>query len=311
MRIERYSADCKLVWDDFVERSKNGVFLFRRDYMDYHADRFLDHSLLFFNKSHLVALLPANRNDDCIVSHGGLTFGGIVSDDDMKVDAMMEVFSSLMEHARSLGVRRIVYKTVPHIYHRIPAEEDLYALFRFGARLYRRDVSSTILQSNPLEFAKGRRGCVKKGQGLGITVRPSTDFESFMKIEADHLLRKHNKKPVHTAAELNLLAGRFPENIRLFGGFRDDRMLGGAIVYRSPEVAHAQYIAATDEGKELGVLDVVLASLVHEQFKQVKYFDFGISTDRDGQHLDHGLMSNKESFGARATVYDFYEIPVD
>ena len=39
--ITRYSAENKERWDRFVRLSKNGTFLLQRDYMDYHADRFL------------------------------------------------------------------------------------------------------------------------------------------------------------------------------------------------------------------------------------------------------------------------------
>ena len=310
MRVVLYEPQYKALWDGFVQRSKNGVFLFYRDYMEYHAERFTDHSLLFFDGPRLLAIMPANRVNDQLVSHGGLTFGGIVSDDEMKMPLMSEVFRALVEYVGPLGVKRILYKAIPHIYHRIPAEEDLYTLFALGARLYRRDVSSTILLSAPLGFTKGRRGCIKKGQAQGVTVRKSEDFDTFMAIDEAHMLRKHNKKPVHTAAELKLLASRFPEYIKLFGAYRGETMVGGVLIYESREVAHAQYIAATDEGKALGALDVVLAFLIQEYYRGVKHFDFGISTDRDGRYLDVGLVSNKESFGARTTVYDFYEIPV-
>ena len=53
--IERYSSQRKVAWDDFVKRSKNATFLFFRDYMDYHADRFQDASLLIYRGDSLVA----------------------------------------------------------------------------------------------------------------------------------------------------------------------------------------------------------------------------------------------------------------
>ncbi|HEX7900649.1 MAG TPA: GNAT family N-acetyltransferase [Planctomycetota bacterium] len=311
MNAVPYTPALKREWDAFVGRSKNGTFLFMRDYMDYHADRFTDHSLLFYDGPRLVALMPANLASGEIISHGGLTYGGIITDDGMKVDPMREVMDCLLLQAKAAGVSRVLYKAIPHIYHRVPAEEDLYALFRLGARLCRRDVSSTILLSAPLGYSKGRRGCVKKGLGSGIVIRESQDFDAYMRIEEAHLALKHNTKPVHSAEEIRLLAGRFPANIRLFGAYLNETLLGGVIVYVSSRVAHAQYICATEEGKEMGALDAVLANLVEERFREATYFDFGISTTDGGRALDVGLIANKESFGARATVYDFYEIPVD
>lgn len=309
MHVEQYDESRKAVWDQFVRQSKNGTFLFLRDYMDYHADRFTDHSLLFFEEDQLVAIMPANIANECVISHGGLTFGGVLSDNRMRMALMLEVFKALLQHLELLKVKQLTYKAIPHIYHRIPAEEDLYALFAHDARLSRRDVSSTIFLPAVLGFSKGRKGCVKKGIASGLSVTQSDEYETFMQIEEAHLLQKHSKRPVHTAAELRLLASRFPEHINLFAAYKGNTMMGGVVMYGSFQVAHAQYIAATQEGMEIGALDVVMDFLIHKHYQNGKrYFDFGISTEREGRYLNAGLISNKESFGARTTVYDFYEV---
>src|SRR5204862_427473 len=81
----------------------------------------------------------------------------------------------------------------------------------------------------------------------GVEVSESSDFETFMGIEARVLAERHGARPVHTAAELTMLASRFPENIRLFAAHRAGRMIAGVVVYASGRVAHAQYIGATEE----------------------------------------------------------------
>jgi hypothetical protein len=309
IRIVRYTANQKPVWDKFIAQAKNGLFLFHRDYMDYHADRFTDHSLMFFNQDEtLLALMPATVKDGTLSSHAGLTFGGIVSDTRMKTQLMLEIFDALIPYLKTAGTERLVYKAIPHIYHRIPAEEDLYALFRHKARLVRRDVSSTIDMQEKLPFSKGRKYEIKQAQKLGLEVRQSNDFQKFMPIEEQLLRDKHDQKPVHTAAELDLLASRFPLNIKLFAAYRQGEMLAGVIVYESHNVAHAQYIAASDEGKRSGALDLILGYLINDHYSGKKYFDFGISTENDGYELNAGLIENKQSFGGRAIVYDFYEL---
>ena len=61
--ICRYTQNKQTEWDDFVKVSRNGTFLFLRSYMDYHSDRFQDHSLMFYNeKNRLIAVLPANSS---------------------------------------------------------------------------------------------------------------------------------------------------------------------------------------------------------------------------------------------------------
>jgi hypothetical protein len=306
--VERYTPEHKPFWDEFVRRSKNGVFLFFRDYMDYHADRFIDQSLVFFQEERPIALLPANRAGHALVSHGGLTFGGMVSDDRMRTPLMLELFDALQAHLIDAGVSRLVYKAVPHIYHRLPAEEDLYALVRMGATLVRRDVSSAIRLGNRLPFRRLRRRKIREAAEHGLEIRRSDDYDAFMSIVVEALATKYRLTPVHTPEELNLLATRFPEHIELFGAYRGDTMLGGVLMYAGDVVARAQYSFAGPEGKRLGALDLVLDYLINDYYADRQYFDWGISTEQDGRYLNVNLIENKESFGARAIVHDFYEL---
>jgi hypothetical protein len=308
--VERFGPDRRQQWDEFVAEAKNGVFLFFRDYMEYHQDRFTDHSLLFRNGETLVAVLPANEVSGTLVSHGGLTFGGMLSGRRMTTPLMVELFAALQSYMRGRYLDRLVYKAVPHIYHDIPAEEDLYALFRSGARLVRRDVSSTILMADRPPVAKGRKSSVNVALRNAVIVGRSSDFRGFMALEAEHLQRQYGTKPVHSGDEMVMLATRFPEQIKLFTATVDGKLLAGTIVYDSRQVAHTQYIAASEEGRRLCAHDLVMHHLLNDVYSKKRYFDFGISTERAGHYLNSGLVGNKESFGARATVYDFYELDI-
>ena len=308
VKVVRYDAGRKGEWDAFVAGSKNGVFLFLRDYVEYHAERFPDSSLMFYDGERLVALLPATARGGVVSSHAGLTFGGVVSGGAMKIALMLELFDAMLARLRDDGGERLVYKAAPHIYHRAPAEEDLYALFRCGARLSRRDLSSTLDMSARPPFSKGRRWAIKQAQKHGVEVAPSFDFETFMAIEERALAERHGVRPVHTAAELRLLASRFPDNIRLFAASRAGEMLAGVVVYESAQVAHAQYIGATEEGRRVGASDLIIDRLINDYYARKKYFDFGISTEDAGRRLNEGLAENKQGFGARAVVHDFYEL---
>ena len=312
LKIVKYDKKYKLLWDEFISNSKNGVFLFYRDYMEYHADRFTDFSLMFFDNNKLIAVMPANVKDNFLFSHGGLTFGGIITDRKMKTPLMLEIFSALKEYLKIEGIKKIIYKAIPHIYHIQPAEEDLYALFCQNAKLIKRDLSSTIFIREKLPFDKKRRWGIKKSQSAKLEVKRSNDFEAFMSIEEENLSKKYGIKPTHTPNEMRLLANRFPESIKLFAAYKDGEMVAGTIIYESnKKVVHAQYISATDKGKKLYALDIVFDYLINEYYKdRLEYFDFGISTEKEGKILNIGLITQKEEFGARAVVYDTYEIEV-
>jgi len=311
IRVELYEPKYEAGWDEFVRQSKNGVFIFHRSYLEYHADRFSDFSLLFFQGAHLVALMPANRVDDTVVSHGGLTFGGIISGRRMTTILMLKVFSALVSELRARGIKKLIYKAIPHIYHTLPAEEDLYALFRHDAKLFRRDVSSTITTNRRLPLARLRRRALTRGKSQGLEVGRTQEFCQFMAIAEANLQSRYGVRLVHKADEMRLLADRFPENIKLYSAHLRGEMLGGVIIYESQDVAHAQYGHATEKGRNLGALDCIMEVLLTDVYRDKPYFDFGISTVENGRMLNADLIQNKESYGARATVYDFYELSLE
>lgn len=306
--IRPYDPALRQLWDDFVDGSKNGTFLFRRDYMDYHADRFEDVSLMLFHGQGLAALLPANRAGDTVTSHGGLTYGGFVIGEKMTQPAMCEVFDAALEHFRGQSVRRLRYKTTPHIYHRMPAEEDRYALFQYGARRYRCDCLSVIDMTEPGPVQVRRRRAARLAQKQGVTVCENDHFAEFWPLLEERLVERHGVNPVHTLDEITLLKRRFPQAIRLFEARRDDNVLAGVVIYDSGTVAHVQYSIAAPEGLAVGALDAVFTELIATTYADRRWFDFGISNEDNGRVLNRGLVEFKEGFGARTVTHDFYEL---
>jgi len=309
MQIVRYSPEYKSRWDQFIKNSKNGFFMFNRDYMEYHSDRFDDFSLMFFEGNKLVAVMPANIEDNIMISHGGLTYGGIISDAKMNVAQMLKSFKILNDFLKENKIEKLVYKAIPYIFHVLPAQEDLYALYRNNAKLIRRDTASIISNDNKIKFSRLKRRNIKKCKEIGLKCERSFDFKEYMKIKEEDLLKNHGIKPVHTPDEIEYLANKFPDNIKLFTAKKDDNILAGCVIYESSNVAHAQYSASTDEGKEILAIDFLFDHVIKE-YENKKYFDFGISTEDNGNYLNKGLIRFKELFGARAITYDFYEIDI-
>lgn len=308
VEVVRYSSRYKPEWDAFVRASKNGTFLLLRDYMEYHADRFEDHSLLFYHKEQLVAVLPANEADNSLHSHAGLSYGGIVSGAKMKAALMLQVFGALVRYSQAQKFSSIFYKAIPHIYHHLPAEEDLYALFRYNAVLYRRDVNSVIDLSQPVRYSKDRRWRLSQGKKQHGQMEISQDFAGFMQLVATQLSSRHKLKPVHAAQEVARLAHLFPERIKLYTIRNNDDLLAGALVYETETVAHCQYIGASQQAQESGAAYVLLDHLITQVYPHKKYFSFGVSTERQGLYLNEGLTKYKESYGARTVVHDFYRL---
>lgn len=306
--LVKYTAQHFEVWNQFNKGSKNGLFLFDRNYMDYHADRFMDQSLLFYKAEELLAIFPASLKDEVISSHGGLTYGGLVLHPRATSDFVMSAFDAMLNHFRKEGVSSLVYKVIPYIFHRQPAQEDLYALFRSNALLVRRDISSVIDLRKKPTYTKGTKYNISKARKSNLQIVESIEFDLFMRIEEDLLMRKYQTKPTHSSAEISLLASRFPDNIQLVLVYNSTTCLGGTILFITESVVHTQYIGITDEGKEVGALDILTDHLIKKFSSTHMYFSFGISTEKDGTVLNEGLIKNKESFGARAITNDFYRI---
>ncbi len=305
-RAEPYEPKYRTEWDSVVASSRVPHFLFYRDYMEYHSDRFEDASLLLIEDGKRTAILPANRSGDVIASHGGLTFGGLLADSSITSNSMLGAFAAAVSHYRVTGARKLLYAPAPHIYHAVPADEDLYALFRLGAVLVRRDLSSALAPASHPRPSKGRRASVKQSGSEGLTIGIDADYGTYMRLLEETLRERHNVTPTHTSDELTVLANRFPENIRLFTARDGDKLLAGVVIYETPVVAHAQYMAASPEGRGRAALDAVVDRLVRDTYRSKPWFDFGISTTHDGTVLNVQLARYKESYGARGVAYDRY-----
>ena len=55
----------------------------------------------------------------------------------------------------------------------------------------------------------------------------------------------------YSLQEIELLHQRFPHHIQLYVACKDNMVLGGTVLYLTPNVVHTQYISASPEGKQL------------------------------------------------------------
>ena len=312
MRVQRYTQTNQAEWDDFVRRSKNGTFLFCRDYMEYHAGRFADHSLLIRDeREQIAALLPAHLSGTTLTTHAGLTYGGFVCSETMKTPLMLRVFDCTLSWLRDEGVTQLAYKTIPHIYHRFPAEEDRYALWLSGAQWTRSTVMTVADQQARMPYQERRTRRIRRASRSGLSVERTSDLGAFWKILCDLLRRVHDALPVHSLEEITLLASRFPSEIQLYAAVESGTMVAGVLVYETPTVARVQYIASNQHGRETGAVDLILDHLLNVAFRHKRYLDFGSSEEDGGRLLNEGLIDQKEGFGARGVALDQYRIDLD
>ena len=197
--IIRYTSDKATEWNEFVAHSKNGTFIFNRGYMDYHSDRFEDYSLMFYRNGRLYALMPANRKGDVFQSHAGLTYGGLVMDSMTTAALTIELFGELNDYLRCQGFRSVMYRAIPWVYHRLPSEEDLYAMFwKCGARLLQRMSGSAVSMSAHIQWRKDHRRRLKQAHEAGVRVERDASLAEFWPVLNDNLQKKFQAHSVHT-----------------------------------------------------------------------------------------------------------------
>jgi hypothetical protein len=305
--VKKYTQANKQDWDSLIRRSKNGTFLLYRDYMDYHADRFTDYSLLVYKRGKLEAVLPANRSGNIFYSHQGLTYGGLIQTTKLSAKDVLDIFKVINETLRYDAIEEVVYKPNPLIYHKIPSQEDIYALFRIKASKIACNLSSTIYQQNKIAFIESRKSGLRKAVAANLDVVESNDFDRLWPILYKNLEQNHGVKPVHSLDEIHYLHEKFPDNIKLYLVQKDDKTFGGTVLYLMDTIIHVQYISASEEGKFNGSLDLLFSELINNKYASVPIFDFGQSTEDSGNILNENLIFQKEGFGGRGVVYEIYK----
>lgn len=307
IELFRYTNENKSQWDQLILESRNGSFIFLRDYLDYHSDRFVDYSFCILKKGKIEAVIPGNVSDSIFHSHQGLTYGGIISSSKICTYDMLEIFTALNLELDRFGVKEVIYKSSPLIYHTMPCQEDIYALSRNNAIKIGCNISSAICMSNKIPFQELRRRSIKKSHKEGVTVYESDNYSNFWKILKENLSQKYNTKPTHTLDEITYLKNKFPENIKLYVASKSDEFIAGVVLFITQNVVHVQYISANEVGKKTGALDLIIDELVNRKFLNKHFFDFGISTENMGNYLNENLIFQKEGFGGRGITYEIYK----
>jgi len=316
MKARIYSESDALLWDGFCSKSPNATFLHTRNFLSYHGNRFQDCSILIEHEGQVIGLMPAAqhlRYKHIVVSHPGITYGGIVHAGALKGASMIEALNCIKKFLHERGYKQLQYKATPFIYHQSLLQDDLYALHRLGARRFRCDLSSCIDLGSRMRVSERRRRALKKAIKSEVDIYFGIDYVSDLwEVLTDNLREKHGTSPTHSLDEISLLAQRFPGQIKFVIARNHGIVVAGVVLFCISHTVHAQYIASNNLGQEISALDAVFEACIKEAVNQgARYFDFGISTEAEGSILNEGLYRFKSEFGSGGVVHEFYEIELE
>ncbi|MBT4473522.1 MAG: GNAT family N-acetyltransferase [Bacteroidetes bacterium] len=308
-RVEKYTKENRLAWDTFISGAKNATFLFARDFMEYHSDRFTDYSLLVYKDDLLYAVLPANIVGDKLYSHKGLTYGSLVLSKSAKLLYTFEAFKALLAFLDAKAISTLELRNIPTFYNTMPSDELSYFLFKANATLIKRDALMVIDTSTKIKFQKNRREGINKAKRNGLTIAVEHNFEGFWnEILIPNLQQKHGIAPVHSLEEIQLLAAKFPDHIKQVNVYKDNVIVAGTTLFLTKTTIHPQYVSGNSDKNAFGSLDLAYDYIINHFDSSKRYFDFNISSEENGTALNSGLIFWKESCGARTYVADNYLI---
>lgn len=313
IKVRPFSLNDSNNWDVFCDGSLQATLLHTRRFLSYHGDRFTDLSLIIEEDENCVGLFPAALSlseSTVVVSHPGITYGGVLHRGGLRGEKMIEALATIKRYYASYGFEKLIYKSVPIFYHQSPAQDDLYALFRLGARRIRCDLSCTIDLQHRLFVSERRRRSLKKAIKAGVhIVEGHQHLSKLWDVLIDNLINKYGVRPVHSLLEIQWLAEAFPHQIQCVCGCVDNEVIAGVVLFITPTTYHAQYIASTTKGYEISALDRVFEHCIHLAMEKSKrWFDFGISNEDQGKILNKNLYKFKTEFGGGGMVHEFYEL---
>ncbi len=308
-KVVRYTSDQKEAWNQFVSTSKNATFLFDRNFMEYHSDRFDDFSLMIYRDEVLYALLPAHREGNRVFSHNGLTYGSFMLQDSGTLLHSFDAFKSMLHYLHEEGIETFDIKMIPTFYNRMPSDELDYFLYLLKATCTKKDVLMVIDYDHQLRFQKNRREGINKALRNGLEVRLDANYEGFWnEVLIPNLKNKHGVKPVHSLEEIQLLAARFPKNIQQVSVYHEGNIVAGTTVFLTHTTVHPQYVSGNADKNGLGSLDLAYDFAINHFKEGRRYFDFNISSEENGTLLNQGLLFWKETCGARTFTADNYSL---
>ncbi len=293
-------------WNAFIDKAKNATFLFHRDFMEYHKDRFDDFSLLVFDTEKLVALLPANKKADVIFSHQGLTYGGLVYEADLSIDAVSDILGSITGYLKNNSFKILEIKSLPFFYQKTISFELDFLLVKKNASLTKKEMNLAVDFSD-FKISKSKMKHFRRISGLGIELRKEQSFGLFWDtVLTPRLNEKYNANPVHKKEEIAYLCEKFPQNIFQYNAYLDNELLAGITVFICGKVIKSQYGATTAKGEKIRALDFLFINLIESFKEDFLFFDMGTVAEKNEKGYNEGLLKQKLELGCKIYSQDFY-----
>lgn len=277
--------------------------------MEYHKDRFEDFSLLIFKKNKLISLIPANKSENEVFSHQGLTFGGILLPLDIASETVFEIMDSVLDYLKQSKIKSFTVKMIPEIYFKRPANELKYYLLKHNAKIESNHMVLAVDYGKPFTIHKTKLKHYRNNK-YDFKIEESHEFESFWNsVLIPRLKSKHKVSPVHTLQEIQFLSSNFQKQIKQFNIYLEDEILAGITVFENETTVKSQYGATTEKGEKTRALDYLFLHLIFKYHKGGKsFFSMGAVTEKNKLGYNHGLLRQKVELGCSVFIQNVIKL---
>lgn len=307
IEIKPYKQENSEAWNNFIAEADNSNFLFNRNFMDYHSDRFNDCSVMLYEENILTGVFPANKKNSSVYSHQGLTYGGLILKERRNEKKLIKYYYELFKYFHDNGATELIYKPIPNYLSKTVNDFEHFVLNMLSAELTKIDTAFIIDTREELKFQERRKRSIKKGIKANTEIRKDNDFEAFWnKILVPNLKEKFGTKPVHTFEEITLLQKRFPDKIKQVNAYINNEIVAGVTLFEFDKAIHCQYISSNDEGRDSGAIDLLFEDLINRSKGAFTYLSLG-TANNEGNDLNLGLCDWKEGWGSKIWAHFHYK----
>jgi lipid II:glycine glycyltransferase (peptidoglycan interpeptide bridge formation enzyme) len=278
--IEKYNKKNLNDWEDFVK--KNGTIFHSINFLDYHESPVYLDSLLFRKNNNLIAVLPGKIEKERFISPYGATYGGFVTPIDIQLKDAMVIVEKLLDYVNNQGISNVKLTLSPSIYQKTTNNYIEFSLMKNRFSYITREIENVIHLfgevSDLLWWKKKTRNQIRKAQNY-FKVKESKDINTYYNILLKNKNR-HEAKPTHKLEELKELMLRFPNEIKLFAVFSDERMVAGSLIFLcNSRVALTFYIAHLERYSSQNPVNLLIYNIaIWCKINGFKYLNLGTST---------------------------------
>lgn len=321
LSIEKFSNVNDEKWDNFIVKdSINGTFLHSRNFLNYHRNKFKDHSLIIKKNTSIVAVIPGcevvKEGKRIFYSHQGSTFGGLVINSAYNnishVDSAVNI---LEQYLNEQGFDKAVLKNTSEIFCSDNTNLLEYFYFKYGYKSYHElslyidfNKYDSIIENN---FSASKRRDFKYSLKHNMqfkTLKTDNEINDFYKLLVLSLIN-HNSKPVHSLEELlDFKNTSLSDIVKFYGVYYNDNLIAGSMVFNfNNDVFHTQYLASNSVYSNYYPMNFLNYNLIKEAYlNNFRFFSFGINTENQGNVLNTSLAQFKEGFGTIGSINRTY-----